>query len=105
MYVSDYYYGALPTHWTKPGWNSDVTKDYRSAANENWIHMGHYEWTISPFTDNVRYAFYMSRSGFVHYHLVYDNVNLGGVRPVFNLAPSVELVSGSGSKENPYWLK
>jgi len=102
MYLSDYYYSALPTHWTKPGYNSDATKDYRSAVNDNWMHMGDTDWTISPNTRTSSHAFY------VHYN---GNVSSNGystnhvVRPTFSLISSVELAGGSGTNSDPYRIK
>ena len=97
MYVSDYYYSALPTHWTKPG--NSIDADYEVAVNDNWLYMGYYEWTISPLTDDTNYVFIVNVSGSVHNSVVYD---YGAIRPTFNLSPSVELTSGSGSMTAPY---
>jgi len=105
MYVSDYYYGALPTHWTKPGYDSTSggeTRDYRSAINDNWMHMGMWEWTISPYTNTTAHVFFVFTDGYMRDYDVHYN---GAVRPTFNLVPSVELASGSGTKEDPYRIK
>ena len=105
MYVSDYYYGALPTHWTKKGYDSTSggeTRDYSSAINENWMYMGHLEWTISPWTDYTGYAFIVRTNGYVGS----GSVSIfNAVRPSFNLASSVELASGSGSMTDPYRIR
>jgi len=98
IYLSEYYYGALPIHWTKPGHNSDAAKDYRSAANDNWICLGGGEWTISPSTD-ASGVFGLGGSGDVANFYMYGFL---AVRPVFNLISSVELVGGSGTKSDPY---
>ena len=100
MYLSEYYYSASPLHWAKPGYNSDATKDYRSAVNDNWMYMGHYEWIISPSTDNAYGGFCVYTYGYVFSGNVYNNYNV--VRPVFNLILSVELAGGSGSMTDPY---
>jgi len=102
MYLSDYYYGALPNHWTKPGCDNTSggeTRDYRIAVNENWMYMGYVEWTISPSTDTTNYAFGVSTTGLVSNGIVFS---VGAVRPTFNLVPSVELASGTGTKADPY---
>jgi len=135
MYLSEYYYSALPTHWTKPGYNSDSSKDYSSAINDNWMYMGGFEdWTITPSTDydpdpnvdpglpegpatdpdpvlaplsvgDTYYAFTVYDS--VYYKPVYEIIASmhWGVRPSFSLASSVELASGSGTKGEPYRIK
>ena len=102
MYLSEYYYGSLPTHWTKPGFDGTSgggTRDYRSAVNDNWIYMGFYEWTISPYTDSTNYAFGVYVNGYVRGN---DMLNSLAVRPTFSLVPSVELASGTGTKADPY---
>ena len=105
MYVSDYYYGALPTHWTKKGYDSTSggeTRDYRTAVNDNWMYMGHSEWTISPGTDGTNRAFYVYTDGSASNYNVYG---YNAVRPSFSLASSVELASGSGAKGDPFRIK
>ncbi len=102
MYVSDYYYGALPTHWAKSGYDGKSggeTSDYRTSVNDNWMYMGYYEWTISPYTNGTINAFCVTMYGYIDYNNVGYN---RAVRPTFNLVPNVELVGGSGSKDNPY---
>jgi len=134
MYLSEYYYSALPTHWIKPGYNSDSSKDYSSAINDNWMYMGGWDaWTITPSTDydpadiidpdpeglatdqdpvlaplsmwDTYYAFTVYDS--VYYKPVYEIIASmhWGVRPSFSLASSVELASGSGTKGDPYRIK
>ena len=99
MYVSDYYYSASPSAWTLVGYNSsDATKDYRAAKTINWLYLGSYEWTISRYSDNTSYAFYVLSTGDVGY----SNVAGGcAVRPSFNLLSSTTYVSGSGSMSDP----
>jgi len=102
MYLSEYYYGAMPTHWTKPGYNSGATKDYRTAVNDNWIYMGVNEWTISPSTDLIKYSFCEDGIGHACIHGIN---NYAMLRPTFYLISNVELAGGSGSKENPFRIK
>ena len=101
MYVSDYMYGAIPTYWTKVGYNdSDATADYRAAINDNWMHMGATEWTISRYSDGTDVAFYVFYKGSV---VNYDVMGIFyGVRPSFYLESSVEFSGGNGTQENPY---
>ena len=101
MYLSEYFYGALPTHWTKPGWNSDETKDYSSAVNDNWMYMGHYDWAITT-EPNATSIYIVNWSGNLSNAFPDSNE---GVRPTFNLTSNVELTSGSGSRENPFRIK
>ena len=98
MYVSDYYYSASPSAWTLVGYNLDYTKSYASAKGENWLYGGGWDWTISRYSDDSRYAFYVSNYGRVLYDFVSGN---NGVRPSFSLLSSTTYVSGSGSMSDP----
>jgi len=100
MYLSEYYYGALPIHWTKPGYDSSSSKDYRTAVNDNWMYMGYVEWTISLYTDITKRVFAVYWNGLVSDISVYNYSN--AIRPTFSLVPSVELTGGSGTKSDPY---
>ncbi len=103
MYVTDYYYSASPSAWTLVGYkSSDATKDYRFSKGENWLYGGVTEWTISPYSDSrYRYVFRVLSDGGVKYGNVNSGSDAGGVRPVFNLKPSITYVSGSGSMSDP----
>ena len=99
MYVSDYGFAAAPSAWTLVGWDSDSTKDYRTATNINWMYMGLDEWLISRNADGSGSAFLVDNYGRVSYGSVSgDNY---GVRPSFNLLSSVTYVSGSGTSSDP----
>ena len=99
MYVSDYGFAAAPSAWTLVGWDSDSTKDYRTATSINWMYMGLDEWLISRNADGSGSAFLVDNYGRVSYGSVSgDNY---GVRPSFNLLPSVTYVSGSGTSSDP----
>ena len=98
MYVSDYYYSASPSAWTLVGYNSDATKDYRSAKTINWLYLGSSEWTISRTSDGADTAFYVGSTGYVDNDFVASG---SVVRPSFNLESSVKYVSGSGSMSDP----
>ena len=83
MYVSDYGFAAAPSAWTLVGWDSDSTKDYRTATSINWMYMGLDEWLISRNADGSGSAFLVDNYGRVSYGSVSgDNY---GVRPSFNL--------------------
>jgi hypothetical protein len=59
MYVSDYKYTASPSAWTLPMYNYDN----EIATNNNWIYIGHVEWTISRLVDYSNIAFFVSNDG------------------------------------------
>jgi len=105
MYVSDYMYAAPQDKWTLVCWNNDASKDYRAATSVNWMYMGLSEWTISRTADNSDLVFDVSSSGIVYYNEAFNFPF--SVRPVFNLTPSVNYVSGSGTAADPIlvnWL-
>ena len=94
MYVSDYGFAASPSAWTLTlGVYGNST-----ATSNNWMYMGYTEWPISRVSSNYSYVFGVDYAG-----RVYDmEVGFGqGVRPVFNLEPTVAYVSGSGSMSDP----
>mgnify|MGYP004619403081 CR=1 FL=1 len=107
MYVSDYYYGASPSAWILKGYYHDssnpdncygCTNDYRITKNENWLHRGYEEWTITRKSENSYSAFYITNSESIR--------GLGthiatAVRPVFFLEPTVTYVSGTGTQSDP----
>ena len=99
MYVSDYGFAAAPSAWTLVGWDSDSTKDYRTATSINWMYMGLDEWLISRNADGSGSAFLVDNYGRVSYGSVSgDNY---GVRPSFNLSSFITYVSGSGTQSDP----
>ena len=99
MYVSDYGFAAAPSAWTLVGWDSNSTKDYRTATSINWMYMGLDEWLISRNADGSGSAFLVDNYGRVSYGSVSgDNY---GVRPSFSLLPSITYKSGSGTQSDP----
>ena len=91
MYVSDYGFAASPSAW------STRLGNYYERTN-NWMYMGYVEWTISRRSDSSYFAFKVSNGVFVNNDHVSD---FYGVRPVFNLVPTVTYVSGSGTQSDP----
>lgn len=97
MYVSDYGYAASNSAWTTNmnSYNSTSIRD------NNWMYMGLYEWTISPYSSDSYRVFSVNRSGLLNY----SNANLGyAVRPVFYLNSNVEYNGGTGTESDPFTL-
>ena len=105
MYVSDYYYAASEDYWTLPGYNSAGTSyDYRNATNDNWLHTGLNEWTISRGSDVSFLAFVVVVLGYVYDYDV--DMSTGNVlRPSFSLSSSIKFTSGEGTAVNPIRIK
>ena len=125
MYVSDYYYSALPEYWSFPGidlngsYNDDYSvwsgNDYIKASVDNWLYMGLREFTISCVSDVSDYVFGIADVGDVSKVLVggfgVDGFvgNAFAVRPSFYLVSSAGYDSGTGTISDPirvlYWSK
>ena len=107
MYLSEYYYGATPYYWTFPG-NNTNKNDYRKSINDNWMHIGLSEWTISRDSLYTNLTFSVSSSGNIGHAFVSSGVggDIGEViRPVFCLKSSVQYSSGSGTSTDPIRIK
>ena len=95
MYASDYGFAASNSNWT----STLGSYNNSSITSNNWMYMGMPEWTISRYSDNSDFAFYVSGAGNVNR----SNVgNSYAVRPSFYLNSSVTYVSGSGTAADPY---
>lgn len=104
IYVSDYY-AANPSAWTLIGYdvNDDATKDYRAANDVNWMYMGSSDWTITRYSHQEGYAFYVSNDGYVHGREILNGLveGPGPIRVTFFLVPTTTYVSGSGTISDP----
>lgn len=100
MYVSDYYYGAIPEYWTYPGFNDNNASydDYSSAIDDNWLYLNSYMWTIS------RASRYSNRTFSVWNGAVNAISQVSffkEIHPVFYLNSNVTYVSGTGTSSDP----
>ena len=74
------------------------------ATSTNWMYMGYRDWTISRYTGDSIGVFVVLNVGtvdLVDANDLYSVGNFYGVRPVFNLVPTVTYVSGSGTQSDP----
>ena len=104
MYISDYAYADDPKYWNEimenlRDYDVDPVKSRRSTS---WMQMGIGEWLISR---NYIYGMlaYIASDGIVSQN--YISGNFYAVRPSFYLTNDTKLVSGDGTKANPYRLK
>ena len=97
MYVSDYGYAAYPDAWITNlnGYNSS------SITSNNWLYMGLYEWTITPYSSNSFHVFYLDDLGNLYNNSAFIDFS---VRPVFYLKSNVEYAGGSGTESDPFTL-
>ncbi len=97
MYVSDYGFAASPSAWTTNMSSYNST----SIRNNNWMFMGLYEWTITPYSSGSYYVFRVSNSG----RLNSPAADRGySARPVFYLNSNVEYNGGTGTESDPFTL-
>ena len=93
VYASDYGFAASPSAWTITMGSYD--------GSSNWMYMGNYEWTISPYSSNSFSVFTLNNAGYV------NNFAAGadyGSRPVLYLKASVLYAGGLGTKDSPITL-
>ena len=94
MYASEYGFAASPSEWSKTLNNYEVIGIFEpSILTMDWIHMGRIEWTITRYSDTLNDLFYVNFTA--------EITDYYGVRPSFNLAPSVTYKSGSGTMSDP----
>lgn len=95
MYVTDYYYAAVPDKWNNAG-------NYYSSGNissgESWLLGNEDEWLLTRISDDNNFAFTIFHVGGVDKEDVsYDY----DVRPTFYLKNTVKYLSGTGTLEDP----
>ena len=102
MYVSDYGFAASPSAWTETLANYDGNDANGTLIKTiNWMYMGNYEWTISPYSSNSFSVFTLNDRGDV------NNFAAGadyGSRPVLYLKASVLYAGVLGTKDSPITL-
>ncbi len=96
MYISDYGYASYST-----AWNTALASYTDTIRDNNWMLMGLYEWTISRYSDNYKYAWDINNVG---KPAPYDVTHAITARPCFYLISTVKLASGEGTHDNPYRL-
>ena len=97
MYVSDYGYSALEDTCSRITRVSSYSSN--NCAGKSWLFGSWHQWTITPYSANSSYVFYIYYYG----SLLSTSAGSGlGVRPVLYLDSSVYKVAGDGSYENPY---
>lgn len=98
VYSNEFYYSSLPTYWVV---SQNATEDDMINIDENsWLSMSYnyVGWTITKFIGYNGYAITWL-GGFINPAETSAEYE---IKPVFYLLPSVEYVSGTGTKSNPY---
>ena len=102
MYASDNGFAASPSAWTtKLSYYGGTDANGTSITTINWMYMGCYEWTMTPYSSNSFNMFVLISDG----NLGYSAAGNGfGIRPVLYLKSSVLYAGGSGTKDSPIAL-
>ena len=92
LYVSDYMYASFPSYWEKNA------SEYSSSKDENWLHLGANEWTITK--NNNGSIFYVTEKGNIEQ---FDGNKFSyAIRPTFYIHDFVGFSEGTGSKNDPF---
>ena len=105
MYASDYGFAASPSAWTKTLTNYEYNDvNGTSIKTINWMYMGHYDWTISPYPTSPSESdavFGLFLAGRLSGRLAYFDYS---TRPVLYLKSFVLYDGGLGTKDSPITL-
>ena len=92
MYASDWGYAI-------EGFNDILGSDGnpQNSSDKNWLFSNGYEWTMSAYSSS--YPHYVYFNGYLNYTFAYEGY---AARPVLYLKSNVYVVSGTGTKVDPY---
>ena len=93
MYASDYGFAMSNNFW------HEYLAYYNMYCNDNWLHMGLWEYTINTDSSNSFFIFSISVSGQLN---SIEGVYNGSVRPTFYLKSNLAYYSGDGTIDNPF---
>ena len=101
VYASDYGFAASPSAWTETLFNYDGNDaNGTSIKTINWMYMGNYDWTISPYS-SLGSVFIFDFHGYVYSSFASNGYSS---RPVVYLKASVLYAGGLGTKDSPITL-
>ncbi len=95
MYLSDYLYGVLESDCAR----TSILYSNENCSGKDWLYKGQKEWTISQYSSGPFLVWFVDNSGDYSNYNANDGSN---VRPVLNLSPSVNKLSGTGTITDPY---
>ena len=102
FYLNEYRYAASEKFWTSVGndmISSGENTDYRTSINDNWMHVGLQEWSLTISTD-------VSQACRIDPGCLGggDKTSVHAIRPTFYLKTNVKIIDGNGTFSNPYRL-
>ena len=95
VFPSDYGYASTDASCRQD--SNDIT-----CKNNNWLHNGVRYWTISPSSPHANLVFTVHSDGGLD---IYDAFCRESVRPSLYLKSDIEIVSGSGTKDDMFKLE
>ena len=105
IYSSDYGYASTNENCRQNlregiTYEDDIWSYTATCKNDNWLYKGVWYWTISPYSSNASFVYFISSS--------LDSRNSlyrGSVRPSLYLKQDVKVVGGTGTSSDPYTLE
>jgi len=97
IYPSDWGYASTDPDCT------DITDDYGTCYQSNWLFDYSWYWTLSPHAHSGNADNVWGVDS--HYAVSDDTSSTGGVRAALYLKSDVQIIDGDGSKNNPYKLE
>ena len=94
IYPSDYVFASTDESCSQDSFS-------RTCGNNNWLFKGVWYWTISPSSSRDNSVFYVGSGGYLVSNYALCRV---GVRPSLYLKSDIEIVSGSGTKDDMFKL-
>ncbi len=102
MYPSDYVYTYAN------GVDNQCFTDGHGCSSgtpsTGWLYNSLIQWTITPHSSNQGNAYIVDKNGGL-YNYFHGVINADSVRPNVYLRSDIEIISGSGTKSNPYILQ
>ena len=100
MSMSDYLYAAGSTCTNYMAYSSDGN-DIRKCKDTNWLFTGTRTWMITPSTASTPWERLVETEGYVNGYTATSSL---AIRPVVFLKDDIEIVSGTGTTDDPYIL-
>ena len=105
MYASDYGYATSGGSTTnrETCLNTKLTSwdDYDDCFNNDWLYRVSSQWTLTPFSSNSYYVFYVDSYGNVNSYNAYSRT---AVSPAIYLSSNVKISGGEGTESSPFTL-
>ena len=105
MYPSDYGYatsGGSTGRDTCLSYTLYNWINYSDCYNNDWLYNGSNQWTLTPYSSDSRYVFYVTSAGYVNNRRASYSY---GVRPSVYLTSEVRISGGDGTANNAYTLE